>query len=84
MFFFKSIGNDLDLSVTIKDQLDKVPGVLQLTLQGQESEGKIIDYKITLGFTNIYNPKRWGWTWSRRIRKRGRTETASRGGSKIA
>jgi len=54
---FRSISNDLDPDVPMEDQLDYLPGGVQLTLQGRLVEGggaedEIVSNRITWSYTN--------------------------------
>ena len=53
---FKSIGNDLDPEVAIGDQLDYLPGGVQMTLRGRvtddNGETNIVNNRITWSYTN--------------------------------
>ena len=54
---FKSIANDLDPSVPIGDQLDYLPGGVQVTLRGRitddvTNESRIVSNRLTWSYTN--------------------------------
>ena len=54
---FKSISNDLDPSVSIEDQLDYLPGGVQMTVRGrmtseETGEEMIVSNRVTWSYTN--------------------------------
>jgi len=54
---FKSISNDLDSSLSIEDQLDFLPGGVQVTLRGRVTDdvtgdSRIVSNRITWSYTN--------------------------------
>jgi len=73
VFTFKSISSDLDPGVPIEDQLDLLPGGVQVTLRGrvfdeESQENKIVSNRITWSYDNacdvvpITGGESIGWT----------------------
>jgi hypothetical protein len=51
-FEFTSISSDLDASISLEDQLDLVPGGVQLTLRGLGEDGSGVLNRYTWAYTN--------------------------------
>ncbi|KAL3779803.1 hypothetical protein HJC23_004737 [Cyclotella cryptica] len=54
-FTLNSISSDLNPSVSIEDQLDLVPGGVQLTIRGKTENGTDVSNRLIWGYTNSCN-----------------------------